>query len=161
MAFGLAEDCRALIADLVPIAIARALKTYAGSGLSSRAIEWLAIGQRGQSSNAMFYRFSGIRPANMSNTNSPTLAHPYDGSDLRRCRLLMEQVPDFAGRIAEMADVSPVWAAIVLAWDDLCKTMDIENPGWPAGTGSCFQTTDKLVEIARSSTIPERVASSE
>lgn len=96
-------------------------------GLSVDARRWLAVGDQGLSSCSIFWKLTGAKPDYLNGESE--FCHPYDTSDLRRCRLLMEDVPEFKGRIREMAGCSPEWAALAEHWDDLCATMDAEAPG--------------------------------
>lgn len=93
------------------------------------AIAWLRHGERGISSEAIFAHLTGVPVGNMG------MSPPYDASDLRRCRLLLAAVPEFAARIDEMAQVSPQWARLVERWDEVCALMDAE-----AGTGTTRKT---------------------
>lgn len=45
--------------------------------------------------------------------------YPYDSSDFGRCVRLLETVPELGLYLPSMSEVSPVWAAIVGAWDGL------------------------------------------
>lgn len=131
-AMGPKEETAALISSMSDVAIERARAMYAGAGLSDEAVRWVAVGERGSSSDAVFLRLTGIKPRNM---NGDVTAHPHDPDDLRRCRLLLEQVPELAARIGSMVEVSKEWAALVAKWDALCRTMDDEAPGWRDGEG--------------------------
>jgi len=94
-------------------------------GLSESATRWLASGERGVSSNTIFMHLTGIDALRGA---SPR--YPSDPADLRRCRLLMEQVPELQPLFPMMAEVSPVWAALVGNWARICETMDLEAPDW-------------------------------
>lgn len=126
------EETTALIASMSDAAIEKARVMYADTGLSNEAVRWIAVGERGSSSEAIFLKLTGIKPYNM---NGDATAHPYDPDDLRRCRLLLEQVPELAARIGGMGEVSKEWAALVAKWDVLCRTMDDEAPEWRDGGG--------------------------
>lgn len=106
-----------------------------GYDLSEQAQQWLKQGYRGKSSEAMFARFSGVK----SITDDPA-AFPHDPSDLARCRLLLESVPEFANKLYLMRSVSPIWNALVDHWEALCATMDQEAPNWRDGHGSSPET---------------------
>lgn len=106
-----------------------------GHELSEQARQWLKQGNRGKSSEAMFARFSGVK----SITDDPA-AFPRDPSDLARCRLLLESVPEFANKLYVMRSVSPIWNALVDHWEALCATMDQEAPNWRDGHGSSPET---------------------
>lgn len=132
-AMGPREETKALVASMSGVAIEKARVLYADTGLIDDAVRWIAVGERGSSSDAIFYKLTGIRPHNMSGDTS---AHPLDPDDLGRCRRLLEQVPELAARIGEMSSVSRKWAVLVAKWDELCHTMDDESPEWRDGKGS-------------------------
>lgn len=85
--------------------------------IPNTAIVWLAHGERGQSSDAIFSYLTGVPLVGR-------LSPPCDTSDLRRCRRLLQSVPEFAARLGEMRSVSQGWAALVDRWDDLCALAD-------------------------------------
>lgn len=94
--------------------------------IPAAAIEWLRSGERGTSSEAIFARMTGVPVGSPSFRSSP----PGDPADLRRCRLLLECVPEWAGRLEEMTSVGPGWKRIVAYWNELCALMDAEAPTW-------------------------------
>lgn len=102
---------------------------------SDAAIQWLANGERGNSSETIFTHLTGVN-ANRGSRNS----HPLDPADLRRCRLLLEQVPalepEFRKRMGRLKN----WKALVVDWDNLCKIMDEETPNWREGSGRASKT---------------------
>lgn len=136
-AMGPREETKALVALMSGAAIERARAMYAGTELGEDAVKWIAVGERGSSSDAVFLKLAGIRPHGMS---GDTTAHPRDIDDLRRCRLLLEQVPELAARIGNMSGVSREWTALISKWDEICRTMDEEAPGWRDGKGSSPNT---------------------
>ena len=72
--------------------------------------EWLHGGDTGMSSKAIFYYMAlGIKGG----------WTPSDGGDLGRCVRLLDQFPEWADRIQEMAAVSNDWAALVSIWDEI------------------------------------------
>lgn len=105
-------------------------------------IEWLANGERGLSSETIVQRLTGIDCAHCD-------IHPYDPSDLGRCRKLMERVPALRDRFSEMRDVSPQWAALVDHWDELCATMDEEAPEWRKWQGAAANTYRRMNELLK------------
>lgn len=139
MAFGPPDACDALKATLAGKLKQDTARQH--PGLSDAASAWLAAGERGMSSDAIFHQLTGI------NTGSQ-LDCPSDPADLRRCRLLLEAVPDLATRFkAVMATVNPHWAALVEAWDSLCETMDGEAPDWRKGKGMCALTHQHMRDL--------------
>jgi hypothetical protein len=115
-------------------------------GLSESATRWLASGERGVSSNTIFSHLSGTDALRGA---SPR--YPNDPADLRRCRLLMEQVPELQPLFPMMAEVSPVWAALVDNWARICETMDLEAPDWrdPNTHGLAEQTYDLMKQAIK------------
>jgi hypothetical protein len=111
---------------------ARARVAVAVSGQTEAAAEWFATGERGSSSDAMFYRLAGVGRASVD--------APSDVDDLRRCRLLLEQVPELRSRLPDMADVSDEWSRLVSHWPRLCALMDGETPDWRHCRGAAPKT---------------------
>lgn len=81
-AFGKQQACAALKAKLASGAEARAAQEH--PSLPIEATRWLASGERGASSDAIFYQLTGVATGDKT-------SHPHDPADLRRCRLLLEQ----------------------------------------------------------------------
>lgn len=98
--------------------------------LTPAMLHWLNSGERGLSSDAIFMHLTGF-PANGGRTWA--INYPSDPDDLRRCILLLEQVPEFAPRISEMSFVSPVWAALSSQWDLLVQELKEEAAAFPGG----------------------------
>ena len=111
------------------------VQQQANPGLSEAATRWLAGGERGLSSETIFTHLTGINALNVRDKY-----HPYDPADLRRCRLLLEQVPELVPLFHKMSTASKEWAALVKSWADLCTTMDAESPDWRTGGGSAPKT---------------------
>lgn len=137
---GMPEDLANLKNDPNILAQARHRAAIGIKGLSRDALEWLATGHRGASSESMVHRFTGL------STLKPG-AYPSDPADLRRCRLLLEQVPEFLPMLPLMADVSPAWAGLVKNWTALCDRMDAESPRWREGEGTAPETF-RLMRLA-------------
>lgn len=87
--------------------------------LSMEATKWLASGARGISSNTIFTVLTGVDAM-----RDWGMDHPHDPADFNRCRMLLEQVPELVPLLPRMKDVSPVWAALVERWDDICDCMN-------------------------------------
>lgn len=117
-------------------------ETKANPGLSEAATRWLACGERGVSSNSIFKHLTAIDAL-----QGRRMDVPKDPADLRRCRLLLEQVPELAPRFPRMAEVSEAWANLVRSWDVICATMDEECPRWRNIPGTANKTYN-LIKIA-------------
>lgn len=140
LAIGMPEDLSKLKNDPNILAQARHRAASGTVGLSRDAVEWLAVGQRGASSESMFHRFTGLAGLDQG-------AYPHDPADFKRCRLLLEQVPEFAPMLPLMSDVSPAWAGLVQNWATLCDQMDAESPEWREDKGSAPETF-RLMRLA-------------
>lgn len=89
--------------------------------------QWLLTGERGISSEAIVTHLLGL-PVIRYTSMSP----PHDAWDLRRCRLLLEEVPELMPMFDRMREVNTYWAKVVNLWPELCSVMDAEWPGWRA-----------------------------
>lgn len=138
---GLPADTEALRKELADGVLNQVRATYAGAGLSDGLIRWLAIGERGSSSNAIVQRLAGI-PAVADDADQA--AHPCDPDDLRRCRLLLEQCPELHGEFPRMVSVSDAWKRLVMEWDTLCALMDAEAPDWREKGGRAAGTYNRM-----------------
>jgi hypothetical protein len=106
--------------------------------LPAGAVAWLANGERGVSSEAIFSHLTGLQISRL--WSSP----PWDPDDLRRCRLLLQAIPALRADLPRMAELGPEWAAIVGAWDELCALMDAESPDWSDGRGGAPRTSARM-----------------
>lgn len=117
-------------------------------GISSGAQMWLAAGERGMSSEALFTRLSGINCTSGASDGVARNDHPYDPADFRRCRLMLEACPELAERLNDAAGMSPAWAGLVDQWDTICATMDAECPDWRDGRSQYANKTYQLIKQA-------------
>lgn len=130
---GMPEDTKKLLA-LPPCEAIQNQVAYAKqSGLSEQAADWLLRGEQGASSKAMFSVLAGF-------SIGDKFAYPLDPSDLRRCRLLLDGVPELVPRIGEMSKVNREWAALIARWDEICRMMDEETPEWRDAKGGAPKT---------------------
>jgi hypothetical protein len=118
-------------------------KALNGVRVSDTAFAWMVGGERGKSSDSMFGFLAGVKSMQHA-------AHPRDAADFRRCRLLLEQVPEFNDRRQALAKLSDVWGDFVSKWDELCAVMDAEAPAWREKAGFASKTDQALQKISRS-----------
>ena len=86
-----------------------------------RMTTWLAVGERGLSSEAIALTALGERPTGFR------ASWPLDPSDLRRCLLLLEGAPEARETgLLVLAEWCSKWAALVNVWDRLSKTLRSE-----------------------------------
>lgn len=91
-----------------------------GGVVPESALEWLVDGERGRSSDAVFAYLTNAK--SMAST-----AHPHDAHDFRRCRLLLDRVPEFRDSFLQVRYLSPAWAKITKNWGKLCAAMDADS----------------------------------
>lgn len=116
--------------------------------ISLRAVEWLAHGDRGLSSETIFTHLTGIDA--VGSCNRRPRWHPTDAGDLGRCRRLLEDdVPELRPAFTRMGEVSAVWKRLVKHWDALCALMDREAPDWREDDefGPCSETTLQMKQL--------------
>lgn len=101
--------------------------------VSENAIRWLAEGERGISSNAIFEVLTGYKA-----TGRWGLGHPRDPDDFRRCELLLSAVPDLRDEMHNMVNVSPVWANLVRDWDKIKGMILEEAPNWEGRASKAY-----------------------
>lgn len=110
--------------------------------LTENQAQWLATGERGMSSEALFERLTGHRVT----TALARAMHPRDPNDLRRCLLMLEQC-GLASRVHEAADLSAAWARLLGAWPHLVSSLEREVGDWrDARVGAWAPDTYKMME---------------
>ena len=103
--------------------------------------QWLAVGERGLSSEAIALTALGVRPAGLRSM------WPSDPDDLRRCLLLLEMVPDTRERgLLVLAERCPKWASLVGVWDRLSETLRSEIGQTLPPRGSAPKTYELMEE---------------
>lgn len=121
-----------------------------GLSLSEAANSWLANGERGSSSEAIFEHMTGVwvggRRRNFTN--------PSDPDDFWRCRLLLDAVPEFKTHLHRMSEVSSAWAALVARWADLESLMDSDLKLTPGVAPTCYATMVDVLDEAQDPSKP-------
>ncbi len=120
------------------------METKFGVEVTENMVKWLAHGERGVSSDTIFRHLTGIETHRYGWDDEPS-----DPDDLYRCRLLLKQCPELQPLFSLMADVSPVWAKLVVEWNSLCALMDSEAPIWrsPENRKGAPKTYAKMKEL--------------
>lgn len=77
--------------------------------IPQNAIEWLLHGERGASSNSIFFAITGVPVGQYK-------MHPSDPSDFYRCYKLIKQVPEFKPQLFKVATFSKQWLAVYNNW---------------------------------------------
>ena len=106
---------------------------------------WLAAGERGLSSEAIVQRLTGIKVN--TGRDEGAVEHPHDPSDFRRCVELLESVPPARTYLPLMADVSPQWARIVDAWDELENLLSEEEHRADGKAPHLYQRLKQLATV--------------
>ncbi len=122
----------------------------AGIVISPAARQWLVSGERGSSSQYIFHCLTGA--PGLADSNKP---YPRDPADFRRCRLLLEQVPEFRDQFSTMSEKSVKWSALIRHWEWMNRVMDEENPDWRSGGGSSPALYKLIKEILEPTTQPD------
>lgn len=116
------------------------------SGFSRQALQWISAGEHCWASKTMFWVLLG-QPMNASPW---PVNYPMDPGALRRCMLVIEQVPELSGRICEMGFLCPEWHAIAARWAELTETFVREaapQGGWQARGTNCPRTYELLTRV--------------
>lgn len=111
--------------------------------VTRQLLQWMAGPNTGLSSEAMAYCVLQIE----RNDHWSGKEHPYDPSDFNRCLLLVEKVPAVREHFAAIAALSPEWAALIAAWDELAA-MFVAEVGWNWSAGrSAPNTYARMQEV--------------
>lgn len=109
----------------------------ADKSVAERAAAWILNGRVGQSSRAIYCQMTGAVDARGYN-------YPLDPDDLNRCLLLLDLIPEWAPRMAEMSVHGKEWAGLAGRWDELTALfLDEVGLNWSKGkdaraTGTYF-----------------------
>lgn len=125
-------------------------------------MNWLASGERGESSNTMVTHLTGMNAHRRGGRNT----EPWDADDLSRCRKLLEEVPELLPLLPKMATCSGPWAQLGLNYAGQAATcwncLKLPTKRWP-GRSSWRCSMPAASEVERSSqpdqggVMPERV----
>lgn len=89
------------------------------SPILKRALKWALSDDAGMSSMAICRHMAGL--------NAEYADYPRDVGDLGRCLRLLEEVPEWKGRMHEMAKYGPVWQSLSERWEELAELMEEES----------------------------------
>ncbi len=90
-----------------------------------KVLEWWCSGDNGISSEAIVFVMCGVDPKTiLDNHFTP---YPYDSDDFGRCYRLLHAIPEWKGRIKEMACLGKVWGKIADVWPKLGELYAFEN----------------------------------
>ena len=87
--------------------------------MNDRLLKWYCTGERGVSSEAIARTAAGHPLGNVKDSRVP-----YDAGDLRRCVLLLREVPEaFEHGVLVLASKYDKWAALAANWTQLERTL--------------------------------------
>jgi len=118
-------------------------KKYPQTKLMHGSAEWIAYGERGTSSEALFSHLTSIHIVHPRDR----AAHPRDPDDLRRCMLMMDAVPQVIHSSAIVSELSPEWARLMARWAELRIAFETECPNWRTGPWKAPKTYALMKEI--------------
>lgn len=87
------------------------------------AINWVCGPDTGTSSKTIWAALSGAAGPGPLHLGW-SLSHydiPYDAADLGRCVRMLDLIPEWQGRLAEVVEVFPAYAPIIERWDELTR----------------------------------------
>lgn len=87
-------------------------------------VNWLASDDTGASSMALAHHLCGVGLG----PGRDRAAIPWDASDFGRCHRFFLAVPKARQDLPKMRDVSPTWARLVDAWDNLTALYEQNSP---------------------------------
>ena len=92
----------------------------AGGSITERAERWWKLGERGVSSQTIYHVFTGGYVSRKD--------VPYDPDDFRRCRLLLDLMPEWRRDLGKLSSALPWYAPFVENWDEMDRLYDAELP---------------------------------
>ena len=91
--------------------------------IEKRALWWLLNGETGTSSKTICATMLGMIYAAK---DSIYYCYPLDPSDFRRCKLLLDLIPEWRTELSRVAQEFPGWGALVAHWGELESLYDEE-----------------------------------
>lgn len=143
------------------------IKTTAPTPMSALSIEAVRAANSDPSLLRRFFALA-MRPADAESEaptgppgdaaatshSSSAFDHPMDAEDFARCQLFLERMPAVAESFRGiMPNASPIWRAIVAAWDELGAALDAECPAWRTQDIDAPNTSTMIRQIIRRSLI--------
>lgn len=110
------------------------------SDLAMKVIQWQANGRVGVSSATMASIALGLK----RNIYGSGFDAPSDPSDLKRCMLLVEEIPEIKDFFPVIADKCKQFAPIINEWDSLISLLKKEMN---SGTGKAPETYKRMKEL--------------
>lgn len=110
--------------------------------LSEAAIAWISSGERCVAADTVFSVVTGHKLLKSSD-----YACPLNVNDIRKCRLLIESVPEIADGFKLKMAISPAWSRILEKWGEICLVMNEESPEWRKSKGAALRLNSLIQGI--------------
>jgi hypothetical protein len=91
--------------------------------MNKEAFSWIAGDDTGTSSKTIWAVMMGVADPECNRYDVP-----YDPADFGRCVRLLNRVPEWRGRLGEVAAIFPRWQPLVDAWEELETLYEEEFP---------------------------------
>lgn len=109
-----------------------------------KALHWsLVSGETGVSSEAIVSKI-------LMGEVEDSFCHPRDPSDLNRCVMLLEAIPELGDHLDKMREVSPVWDELVSNWGDLCYSLEAEKKRKDGKAPITYRAMKSIIKEAES-----------
>lgn len=95
--------------------------------IQERAELWISCGETGISSRTIWMVLRNVHFQQSPFPERLRFAPPWDPGDFRRCYLLLRLIPEWRGRLEEVAEQFPVWKPLVKNWDELTELYEMER----------------------------------
>lgn len=112
-----------------------------------KVLTWSLSGDTGISSEAMAAHLTGREINGRWPSNWPS-----DPADFGRCARLLRAVPELRTLLPKMAELHPVWAALVKRWDEIHDAMEREvGIGWEKAHSApyTYKLMKEIIESAK------------
>ena len=90
--------------------------------IEDRAAWWIMRGEVGASSETIYSVLAGARPPKHG------AGTPLDPDDYRRCKLLLDLIPEWRPQLGRVAEKYSEWKKLVENWDRIAALFDEEAP---------------------------------
>lgn len=108
--------------------------------LVDRVAWWKDRGEHGVSSETIYSAFCGGSPRSVD--------VPHDPDDFRRCKLLLDIIPEWRADLGKIKTVYPWFAPLIDNWDEIERLFVLEEKSGKAA--KCYEFMRPLVKLSRS-----------
>lgn len=97
---------------------------------------WQDRGEHGTSSETIYAAFCGGQPRNTD--------VPHDPDDFRRCKLLLDLLPEWRAGLGKVVSVYPWFAPMIAQWSEIERLYAVEESQKWKGTHDCYALIRQL-----------------